>query len=126
MTPADKLRQLDQQATPAPWSQGMVGDRLIEEVDYAAAFGFIKIDNSDDGVAGVNDAKLIAEVRNCLPELADLVGVIDGHAQMHVGRSVWSEDEDDTDNSKCAASCRGCKIEAAYNALAEKLGTDHE
>jgi hypothetical protein len=48
-------------ATPGPWSQGMAGNKLLPEIDYSAAFGFIVVnDRTDDGQHGVADADFIA------------------------------------------------------------------
>lgn len=61
MTRWTELREAAEKATPGPWAQGMVGDRLIAEVDYSAAFGFVKVtEQSDDGANGVADANFIA------------------------------------------------------------------
>lgn len=60
MTDLQSLRDVAEKATPGPWVQGMIGERLIDEVDTSYTFGFIKIDNSDDGRDGVADAAFIA------------------------------------------------------------------
>ena len=58
-------------ATPGPWAQGMAGDKLLPEVDYSAAFGFIIVDaeHSDDGSEGVADARFIANAREDIDAL---------------------------------------------------------
>ncbi|MDA8311047.1 MAG: hypothetical protein M0Z46_10635 [Actinomycetota bacterium] len=58
-------------ATPGPWAQGMAGYKLLPEVDYHAAFGFIIVsdDLSDDGQRGVADAAFIAHAREDVPAL---------------------------------------------------------
>jgi hypothetical protein len=78
--------KLAEAATPGPWSQGMAGDRLIAEVDYSTAFGFVRIDGvlSDDGVNGVADATLIA----ALPEIvANERALADEVERLHA--AIW-------------------------------------
>ncbi len=56
-----EIRERLEEATPGPWAQGMVGDRLLPEVDYPAGFGFVQVTlQSDDGAGGVGDAAFIA------------------------------------------------------------------
>lgn len=65
-------------ASPGPWSQGMIGDRLIPEVDNGVGFGFVVVnpDLADDGAAGVADADFIAcartDVESLVIEVDDL------------------------------------------------------
>ena len=67
----DAIKARCDAATPGPWAQGMAGDKLLSEVDYYGAFGFVILngDLSDDGQYGVADAAFIAHAREDVPSL---------------------------------------------------------
>ena len=83
-----EIRARVEAATPGPWEQGMIGDSLINEVDYSASFGFIEVNAelSDDGQYGVADATFIAASRQDIPDLLAEV------ERLSAERDMWHTD----------------------------------